>query len=621
MTNDIWIVTCVLLATIIAFVLDRFRLDVVAFVSLMALLLTGILTPTEATAGFSNSLVLMIAGLFVVGGAILGSGVADLAGRWLGRLGGTSTTRLTATVMLASALLSAFLSSTGTVAVMLPVVLSLCRRAEVSPSKMLIPLAFGASLGGMLTLIGTPPNMVVNQELRDAGLEAFHFFSFAPAGILMLIIGIGFMCTVGTRLLPDKRQGAEDAAQGQGFVSRPELIHSYGVDSRIHEISIPHGSPFAGKTLRELKLRTIFRVNALAVSTPGSKVPGARRARMTGPAAVVRKCSPDTLLQPGDSLFIKSSNEEDMANLIRKGQVELVASPAALPKVVHLAELIIPPRSGFVGRTVRDVDFFRIYGAMVLGLNNGSEPVSTRVSDTPLGPGDTLLIAANASALKRLGKSRNDVLLVSEQEEQRESPLTPAARWVVVILVAMLIAMSTGIVANVTAVLVAATLMVIAGGFRGSNVYQSINWESVVMIASVMPLATALEKTGTLDLVVSAIVNSPALTSPWALLLLLFAVTSLLSQAISNTATSVLVAPLALQLAEQLGISPYPLLMGVALAASTAFATPVASPINALVSGAGNYRFGDFVRVGVPLQLLILVATLAIVPFLFPFNP
>ncbi|MCA9215920.1 MAG: SLC13 family permease [Planctomycetales bacterium] len=614
MTTDLWIVTWVLLATIIAFVLDRFRLDVVAFVSLLALLLTGILTPTEATAGFSNSLVLMIAGLFVVGGAILESGVADLAGRWLGRLGGASTTRLTVTVMLASALLSAFLSSTGTVAVMLPVVLSLCRRAEVSPSKLLIPLAFAASLGGMLTLIGTPPNMVVNQELRDAGLEAFHFFSFAPAGILMLTLGIVYMCTAGTRLLPEKRTGAGDAGQNQGLVSRPELIHSYGVDGQICEIRIPHGSNFAGRTLRELGLRTTFHVNVLAVSTPG-------KSRSGGRSAVVRKCTPETLLHIGDTLFIKSSDEEAIANLIREGHLEMVTASARLPKVVHLAELIIPPRSEFVGRTVRDVDFFRVYGAMVLALRRGTQPVSTRTSDTPLEPGDTLLIAANVSALKRLKKSRNNVVLVSEQEEQRDSPLTPAARWVVFILIGMLIAMSAGIVANVTAVLVAATLMVMAGAFRGTNAYQSINWESIVMIASVMPLATALEKTGAFDLVVDAIVECPGLTSPWMLLLLLFVVTSVLSQAISNTATSVLIAPLALELAEQLDVSPYPLLMGAALAASTAFATPVSSPINALVAGAGSYRFGDFLRVGIPLQLLILFATLGIVPFLFPFNP
>ncbi|QDT07066.1 Sodium-dependent dicarboxylate transporter SdcS [Rubripirellula lacrimiformis] len=614
MNTEIWIVTGVLLATIIAFVLDRFRLDVVAFVSMLALLLTGILTPAEATAGFSNSLVLMIAGLFVVGGAILESGVADLAGRWLGRLGGTSTIQLTVTVMIASALLSAFLSSTGTVAVMLPVVLSLGRRAEVSPTKLLIPLAFGASLGGMLTLIGTPPNMVVNQELRDAGLDVFGFFSFAPAGILMLTVGIVFMSTIGTRLLPTQRTGARDLARDQGFVSRPELMRTYGVDGQIREVRVPDGSKFAGRTLRELGLRTTFHVNVLAVSTPTA--PGAAS---RGP--VVRKCDPDTLLLPGDTLFVKASSEDAIANLVREGQMELMPSPTALPREVHLAELIIPPRSEFIGRTVRDVDFFRIYGAMVLSLQDGIQPVSTRTSDTPLGPGDTMLVAANLSALNRLRKSRSNVLLVSEQEEDGEAPLAPAAWWVVVILLGMLIAMSTGMVANVTAVLVAATLMVFTGAFRGSNVYQSINWESIVMIASVMPLATALEKTGTLDLVVDTIVESPGLTSPPILLLLLFVVTSLLSQAISNTATSVLVAPLALQLAQQVGVSPYPLLMGVALAASTAFATPVASPINALVAGAGNYRFGDFLKVGVPLQLLILVATLAIVPLLFPFNP
>jgi len=250
MTNDIWIVASILAVTIFAFVLDRFRLDLVAFLSLLALLLTGILTPSEATAGFSNSLVLMIAGLFVVGGAIMESGVADLVGSWLGRLGGTSTIRLTATVMLVTALMSALISSTGTVAVMLPIVLSLCRRAEVSPSKLLIPLAFAASLGGMLTLIGTPPNLAVNQELRDAGLEPFQFFAFTPAGLLLLCVGIIYMCTLGTRLLPAHLPGSGNVGRTghnprgeQRYVSRPELIHGYGVDGKISEVRVCRDKP------------------------------------------------------------------------------------------------------------------------------------------------------------------------------------------------------------------------------------------------------------------------------------------------------------------------------------------------------------------------------------------
>ena len=610
MTNDIWIVTSILAATIVAFVLDRFRLDVVAFVSLLALLISGILTPSEATAGFSNSLVLMIAGLFVVGGAVMESGVAHLVGSWLSRLGGSSTTRLTVTVMLVTALTSALISSTGTVAVILPVVLNLCRRAKISPSKLLIPLAFAASLGGMLTLIGTPPNLAVNQELRDAGLAPFHFFSFAPAGLLMLCVGIVFMCTVGTRLLPQQTKESEDSnktGQELCYVSRPELIHSYGVDGEISEVTIPRSSTFAGCSLSDIGLRTKFHVSALAISKWGSRGP------------VVYRCNADTVLELGDTVFLKSSRDEAVTDLIRNGYIELVSTPSSLPQEVSLAELIIPPRSEFKGQTVRDVGFYRRYGAMVLALNCGNQPVQTGTSDTPLNPGDTLLIAANSSALERLRKSRRNVLLVSVQEDQRESTLTPSAGWIIAIMLGMLVAMSSGVVANVTAVLVAAALSVIAGAFRGSNAYQSIHWESIVMIASILPMATALEKTGAIDLLTDSIVESPGLTNPSMLLLLLFAITSLLSQAISNTATSVLIAPLALDLAQRLDVSPYPLLMGVALAASTSFSTPVASPINALVTGAGGYHFVDFLKVGVPLQLLILAATLVIVPILFPF--
>ncbi len=612
MTTEIWIVTGILVATIVAFMLDRLRSDFVAFCSLLALLLTGILTPQEATAGFSNSLVLMIAGLFVVGGAILQSGVADLAGRWLGRVGGTSTIRQTFTVMLATAMLAAVLSANGTVAVMLPIVLSLCRRSGVSPTKLLIPLAFAASLGGALTLIGTTTNLVVSTELREAGLKPFGFFSFAPAGLVMFTIGVVYMVTVGTRLLPKPPSGAGQDERGdrmQGFVSRPALIHSYGVGTQVCKVRIPHQSEFVGQTLRDLQLRSVFHVNALAVSTPGRHGP------------VARRCNADTLLQVGDILFIKSSSKEAIADLVQGGHVELIDPVAELPSVVHLAELIVPPRSELIGRTVREIDFFRTFGAMVLALQHGAQRDVTRTSDTPLQTGDTLLIAANAGALKRLRNSRSNLLLVSEQEEQSEPPLRASAGWVVVILVAMLLVMTTGMVANVTAVLVAAALMVCVGAFRGSSVYRSINWESIVMIASIMPLAIALEKTSALELIVRGIVDRPELTNPTLLLLLLFIITSLLGQAISSTATSLLVAPLAMQLATQLEISPYPLLMGVALAAASAFSTPIASPVNVLVAGAGGYRFVDFLKVGVPLQLLILVGTLIIVPILFPFYP
>ncbi|MFG0262613.1 MAG: SLC13 family permease [Novipirellula sp. JB048] len=612
MTTDIWIVTAILSATIVAFMLDRLRSDFVAFISLLSLLLTGILTPQEATSGFSNSLVMMIAGLFVVGGAILQSGVADLAGRWLGRVAGRSPIRQTVTVMLASAMLAAVLSANGTVAVMLPIVLSLCRRNGVSPTKLLIPLAFAVSLGGSLTLIGTTSNLVVSAELREAGLESFRFFSFAPAGLVMLTIGVVYMTTVGTRLLPKPQRDLDEVDAGvqtQGLVSRPALIHSYGVGRQVCKVRIPEHSEFAGHTLRDLQLRSVFHVNALAVSTPGRQGP------------VARRCNADTLLLAGDILFIKSSSKEAIANLVNEGQIELIDPVAELPSVVHLAELIVPPRSELIGKTVREIDFFRTFGAMVLALQHGVQRDVTRTSDTPLQTGDTLLIAANAGALKRLRNSRSNLLLVSEQEEQSEPLLAASARWVVMILIAMLLVMATGLVPNVIAVLVAATLMVSVGAFHGSSVYRSINWESIVMIASIMPLAIALEKTSALDLIVRKIVDLPELTNPTLLLLLLFVITSLLSQAISSTATSLLIAPLAMQFAARLDLSPYPLLMGVALAAASAFSTPVASPVNVLVAGAGGYRFIDFLKVGVPLQLMILVGTIVIVPILFPFSP
>jgi di/tricarboxylate transporter len=547
--------------------------------------------------------VLMIAGLFVVGGAIFETGIADAAGRWLGRIAGVQPVRLLVVVMVSTALLSAFLSSTGTVAVMLPVVLSLVRRAGLSPSKVMMPLAFASLLGGMLTLIGTPPNLVVSNQLRAEGLEPFNFFAFTPVGVAVLAVGVLFMVTLGRHLLPDRRP---PSAEEGPSVTRAQLMDGYALRDQLFELQLLPTSESVGRTLAETGLRRHYQIDVLTLATPTSR------------GRHLRLADPGSLLRVGDVLLVKGERRA-VERFASQQDVVITDWQASLPDALQLAEVLVPPRSRLLGRSVREVRFRDRYGVAVLADKRGGELLETDASTVPLRLGDTLLVAGGRSALNRLSEQAGDFIVVGEPGELREKPLSRRSPWVLGILLAMLALMTFGLVANVAAVLLAAVAMVAVGALGMDAAYRHINWESVVLIAAILPLATALEKTGGLELIVTGLLAGLDGAGPRLLLLVLFALTSLLSQLISNTATTVLVAPIAFGLALDLGLSPYPLLLTVAVAASTAFSTPVASPVNALIINPGSYRFGDFLRVGVLLQLLVLAVTVLVVPWLFPF--
>jgi di/tricarboxylate transporter len=603
MTPDILLVFAILGSTIVLFILDRFRLDLVALLALLALLLTNTLTPKEALAGLSDPVVIMIAGLFVVGAAIFETGIADAAGRQLARVAGFSLTRLMVFIMVSTALLSAFLSSTGTVAVMMPVVVSLAKRAHINPAKLLIPLAFSSLLGGMLTLIGTPPNIIVSNQLQSQGMEPFSFFAFAPVGLVMLTVGILFMLFIGRHLLPDR---PTDQNAERGVIAQNTLIDLYGLRPRLFELEVLPNSPAIGFTLSELQVRNLYKINVVSVQT-------------MGPQKIHSKIAdPLSMLRTHDKLIVKG--EQDAVELFAK-EKHLRISPIHddLLRNLHFVEILLPPRSSLLNRSLRDIKFQKEYGAVVLAEKRSGTVISKQTSSEPLYVGDTLLVAGSHRELNKLKAERNDFIVVSETTELQEKILSSKAPIVLAILLGMMALMTLGWVANVTAVILAALAVVVAGALKMEDVYKSINWESVILIAAILPMATALEKTGALALIVKGLLDSAGDSSNYVMLLLLFLLTSLLSQVISNTATSVLIAPIAFQLAMGMGLSPYPFLMIVAVAASTSFATPVASPVNALVINPGNYRFKDFFKVGVLLQIIILLTSLLIIPLIFPF--
>ena len=620
MTPDTWIVFGVLGATIVLFLSDRLRLDLVGLLALLALTLTGVLEPAEAIAGFGDDLVLIIAGLFVVGAGLLRTGVASAIGQVLGRLAGTNPTRLLVVTMVLVAMLSAVMSSTGTVAIFLPVVVGLAKRSGMSPSRLLIPLAFASLLGGMLTLIGTPPNIVVSRELQARGLEPFGFFAFTPIGLAMLAIGVVFMVVVGRRLLPDRASPLGGAAQA---VSLDELARVYGLQGRIWRVRLLEGSSLAGKTLTALRLRVTYGVTVLDVADPSrlrDLVEPSRLKDLVEPSQLLaeeEEVDPAERLRAGAELVLVG---EAVDQLCREHSLEPMGDVGQLPGGSAFAEVLLTPRSRLVGRTLRGSRFRQQYDLTVLSLLRLGRPVDGSLGDERLRFGDTLLVQGGQGEIESLREETRDFVVVAGGGGDTARGLGLGARgWMAVgILLTMLVMMTAGWVPAAVAVLLAAAAMVLSRCLTMRDAYRSISWEAVVLIAAMLPVATALHKTGGMELVVSGLTSSLGQLGPLAVMAGLFLLTSVFSQFISNTATTVLVAPIAFEAALLMDVSPRTFLITVAIAASTAFATPIASPVNTLVMTPGGYRFTDYSRVGVGLQLLILLATLALAPLLFP---
>jgi di/tricarboxylate transporter len=598
------LVFIILGVTIALFVSDRIRLDLVALLSLLALALTGILTPAEALAGFSDPVVIMIAGLFVVGAGIFRTGVAERFGRALGRVAGKSRASLTAAIMLGAGSLSGFMSSTGTVAVLLPVAASLAWRAGLSPSLLLMPLSIGAMLGGLLTLIGTPPNIVVTNQLAAAGFEPFRFFDFLPVGLAVLVAGIGFMMLFGGRLLPQRAPaGGPQAEGGVTTLPRDELARGYDLGA-IARLRVAADSPLIGTSATAARLRQRYGANVLAILRRVG--PGGPRLRLPRTA--------EQPVQPGDIVDVQAA-----ADAIERLQHEQRLLPQATPTEPEtmMAELLLTPRSRLIGRTLADVRFRTSYGANVLSIRRHGQPLDD-LPNVELRFADTLLIAGAPDRIELLRRDAADFVVVAQAEDRATGPVNPRQVAAIAVMAAMMLLLTFEVVPPVIAVLAAAVAMVICRCVHMEAAYRAVNWESVVLIAAILPMATALQKTGGMDLLVTQL-GAVAAFGPLAMMAAVFLLTSVLSQVISNTATAVLVGPVAIGAAAGLGVSPHPFLMTVAVAASSAFATPVASPVNMLVLGPGSYRFGDFFRVGALLQAVVFVLTMLLVPVLFPF--
>lgn len=612
---DIAIVLAVLAGVIMLFVTEKLSADVVALGGLLVLLVTGVLTTSEALAGFSSTSLISIAFLFVVGDAVFRSGLADAIAERIFRVAGQTERRLLIVLCTSVALLSAFISSTGVVALMLPAVISLAGRLRLPPSRLLIPLAFSSLFGGTITLIGTPPNLIVSEALEKTGTSGFGFFSFTPIGGLLAILGILLLVTILQRFLPNRSPDND----GQVAPTPTELFDLYNLSQALFRVRVNADSPAHNQTIEQLNIRREYTVNIVSVLHANGN--NTRRERTQNQP--IYNPRTDTVLWHDDILLLQGEADAVKRVCERWGFTildETIKPSDIITAQAGIGEALLRPRSSFIGKTLTELEF-RQFNVTVLGLRRAGndEFISTR--DARLNFGDMLLVYGRWRDIFALKNRRADLVVMGEPEAEKfgafhrrtKAPMT------LMILGLMVASIALNILPLVTASMLAVLGLVLTNTVTMNEAYQSISWKSVILIACMIPLGTALEKVGIAQSVAQWVTETLGDVSPLAVMGGLFMLTAIFTQVLSNTVTAVLIAPIAIASATQLGVDPHAFLMAVAIAASMAFASPVATPVNMLVMSAGNYRFTDYTKVGVVLILMSFIVTLLVVPIFFPF--
>ena len=614
----------ILIVAVAFFVSGKLRSDVVALCALVGLLVFQILTPEEALSGFSNSVVIMMAGLFVVGGGIVQTGLAKMMSSRLLKLAGNSELKLFLLIMFATAGIGAFVSNTGTVALMLPIVVGMAASTGVGARRLLMPMAFASSMGGMMTLIGTPPNLVIQNALTSEGFAPLSFFSFLPVGIVCLAVGIVVLLPLSKFYLSGRRRHDEDSRSGK---SLGQLVKEYGLSSNLFRLRVPSGANVVGETISKLDVYRRFGLNILELRRSTSSQ---HRFLKT---VTQKLASPDSVINSGDVLYV-SGNAEDVSRFAQECNMELMdghTTEETVGKVdnklafydIGIAEILITPNSGIINQKVKDVGFRDKYNLNVLGVRRKKDYILQDIGRERIHGGDVLLVQGTWHDVGRLSKEETDwVVLGQPLDEAAKVTLDYKAPVAAAILVMMVVMMVFDFipVAPVTAVIIAGILMVLTGCFRNVEAaYKTINWETIVLFAAMLPMSLALEKTGASEYISGTLVSGLGAYGPFALMAGVYFTTSLMTMFISNTVTAVLMAPIALQSAVQIGVSPVPFLFAVTVAASMCFASPFSTPPNALVMPAGQYTFMDYVKVGLPLQVVMGGVMVFVLPLLFPF--
>ncbi len=599
--SDAAIVYLVLAGVVALFVWNRLPVEVVAVGAALTLSATGVLTLDQSLAGFGDTTVLFIAALFVVSEGIDSTGVTTWAGQQLIARAGRSQTRLIVLMMLLVAVLTAVISVNGAVAALLPMVVVIALRVGRAPSQLLMPLAFGAHAGSLLALTGTPVHILVSDAAEEAGEAGFTFFEFGLVGLPVLVAAVALVAVFGSRLLPNRK--AESVPPDLSGHART-LIDQYSLGDWVARLSVETGSPLTGTTPSSIDLS----------GYPGLRLVGVQ----SEPGAPLDLGSPI-----GEDSVITVRGETDTihrfsaANLLQRNPGK--TGGKLIDRQIGVVEVVVPPRSELVGNHVfpgmiTESGDFVILAVQRMGQNLDAEPVDLMV-------GDTMLLQGTWDALDRRVESDRGVLVVDSPSLLRRQAvaLGPRAWWAIVILVAMVVLLATNAVPAVEAALMAAGAMILTRVVSVHQAYRSISWTTVILVAGMIPLSTAVTQSGAADDIAEVLIDVVGDAGPRVLLVGLFLLTALFGQLISNMATALIVIPIAVTAATEMGISVRPVLMCLTVAAAAAFLTPVATPVNLMVMEPGGYEFGDYWKLGLLMLLLFLIAAVLLVPVFWPF--
>ena len=594
MTLEIALTLLIILGALILFATEKLRVDVVALLVLISVGVLGLIPAKELFSGFSNSAVITVWAVYMVSGGLFKTGVANAMGTAILKIAGNTESRLIATIMLTVGVLSAFMNNVGATAMLLPAVVGISRVTKVAVSKLLIPLAFASLLGGAMTLIGTPANILATGILAERGLPTFGFFEFAPMGIVVLVTGVLYMVLIGRRLLPVR----------EGALGREEV---YNIRDYVTEVRVSPESSLIGKTLLESRLGQDFDLTVLALQRENGKQPRLRR---------------DIVIQIGDLLVVESSASDLMAARQSLGltvEAERNFDLGSLERGdVQLIEATLAPRSHIVGRSLRDVRFRDRYGFTALAISRQGEVITQRLRDVPLKFGDSLLLQGPPRRVKQLQEGENFLVLEPIETEQFRRNKAPIA--VAALVLAIGLAIFAGMAISL-AMVIAAVIMILAGALRIEEAYESVDWRTVFLVAGMLPLGLAMELTGTARLLADVILGVFGPFGALATLAGIYLLAALITQPMSNAAAIVLIVPIALDTAAGMGANYKTFTMAVVIGAATSFLSPVGHKANVLVFGPGGYKFTDYARVGAILTVLLLIVSMIFLPIFWPLFP
>lgn len=606
----------ILVITIGLFVWGKFTPDIVALLSMISLFLSGILDSKETLSGFSNPTVIMIAALFIIGEGLSQTGWTALAGKKFVEWAGKSIPKLLVIVSLGAGVLSGFVSNTGTVATLMPLTISSAWCIGTFPSKMLMPVAFGSNTGGILTLTGTPPNIIASNALVEAGFDGFSFFEFALIGIPLLVVALLYFRYIGYKLLPNNKTNNKPVNIESTF---HKWIEAYKINDGYYRLRVRSISPFIGTKLNKWNLEKDYQISIIRIKRRHPNV-------MKGIPQFEEFPDPSTALLYHDIITVKGDTEAINKLMItfRLGLLPLEPVTDELKhnlinQEVGMTEVLLNPNSILVGRQYKLGDYFKRYGIQLLAASRNNKPLLDK--EITIKVGDAFLLRGTWQSIDDLKKQHDNLVVCGSPEGMAKNVDRLSSKSFIALgaLLVMVLLLVFKIVPGAMAALICAGIVLLTGCVPISKAYKGISWTSVVMIAAMIPMGIALQKTGTAQLVANALVEHLGTIHPIVLLGGVFLLTTTFSQVINNSATAVLMAPIAILAASSLNLSPEPFMIVVAISASTAFLTPVGTTTNAMVLSAGGYKFMDYFKVGAPLLILFFIISLILVPIIWPF--